>query len=303
MKKSSSFHKITADSGSFLYKIMVRVLYFPLNFINNLFPSKKLDKELQVSRFMMEDEKKLTSQYQKLDILCSPARKLSDLFWVNYNWQKLEELIGRFNICDIGCGGGRYYSFINDTSGCKINRYLGIDIKENKNWEKLKKNNNNVNFTLYNGKDVFNEIPVQTNLIISQSAIEHFIEDITIFKQIRRFIDNSNHPVVQIHLFPAAKCLWLYRFHGVRQYTPRTISKITELFKQKYTKELIQLGGKECFKTHLAFVKKGVFGKDFRKSRTEEYNKFCHNAILSDVIQDKQGEAVFYALVIKPKSK
>ncbi len=48
--------------------------------------------------------------------------------------------------------------------------------------------------------------------------------------QLRDFAAAINRPSILVHLMPSAACLRLYRHHGLRQYTPRTISKITRLF-------------------------------------------------------------------------
>src|SRR5208283_5417616 len=68
------------------------------------------------------------------------------------------------------------------------------------------------------------------NLIITQSALEHFEKDLNFFRQIADHVARTRRPIVQFHLIPSAACLTTYPWHGVRQYTPRTISRITRLF-------------------------------------------------------------------------
>jgi len=236
--KSSSFHRVTSDRGSIFYKIFARFVHTPLSFINNLNPNKNVDKKLKISYFTT---KKLEEQYVKLDKLSSPSRKLSDLFWINQDWEQMQKELGKINICDIGCGSGNYFLKLQEYSYNKISNYKGLDIYENKNWNNLKEKFNNTGFQKYDGKNIVNLIPDTTNLIISQSAIEHFSEDITIFNQINKFVKKAKHSVYQIHLFPSKICLKLYPFHGVRQYTPRNISKITRLFSDFSKIELFEL--------------------------------------------------------------
>ena len=245
--KSSSFHKVTADRKVLYYKIFARIVHTPLNFINNLNSNRNIDPKIKISYFKTD---KLKEQYSKLDKLSSPSRKLSDLFWINQDWENIQKELGKINICDIGCGSGNYFLKLQEYSNNKISNYKGLDIHENKNWKNLKEKFNNTNFQKYNGKNIVDLIPDTTNLIISQSAIEHFSEDITIFKQINKFVKKVKHNVYQIHLFPSKICLKLYPFHGVRQYTPRNISKITRLFSDFSEVELFELGGENANKVH-----------------------------------------------------
>ena len=46
--KSSSFHTVTSDRGNVFYKIFVRIVHIPLNFINNLNENKNIDKNLKL---------------------------------------------------------------------------------------------------------------------------------------------------------------------------------------------------------------------------------------------------------------
>lgn len=294
--KSSSFHKITSDRGNILYKIFARFVHTPLNFINNFNASKNIDKKLKISYFKILN---FEEQYKKLEKLSSPSRKLSDLFWMSQNWKEIKDKLKEINICDIGCGNGNYYLKLQKYSNNKITNYKGLDIYENKNWESLKQKNKIVSFEKYDGKNIVNLIPKNTNLIISQSAIEHFSEDITIFKQIKAFVKKSKHPVYQIHLFPSKVCLKLYPFHGVRQYTPRNISKITRLFSDFSEVELFELGGENANKVHIDYITKGLFKKDKRKNNPDIYENACFEALKKDLTNNKTSNPNFYTLVIK----
>ncbi len=294
--KSSSFHKISADKTNVFYKIFARFVHTPLNIINNSHQLKDIDENIKQSRFALNY---LIEQYPKLDKNSSPARKLSDLFWLNLDWHILKKEFGEINILDIGCGSGGYYNKLQEYSDNKINEYYGLDIKSNENWKSLTENNNSIKFKKYNGTNIYGLIPEKTNLIISQSAIEHFIEDITIFKEIASFIKNSKNAITQIHLFPSAECVKLYPFHGVRQYTPRTISKITRLFSEFSEVELISMGGEESNKIHINYILNGIFKKDIREIKSEKYEQECFNAIKKDLIAKNTKEISFYALIIK----
>ena len=98
----------------------------------------------------------------------------------------------------------------------------------------------------------------------------------------------------QIHLFPSRVGLKLFGFHGVRQYTPRTVSKITNLFSGNFNKELILLGGRNSSEVHMKYIRK----KDVRKEKKEEYKEACYRAFLKDLKDEvKADDANFYAKV------
>ncbi len=298
--KSTSFHRITADRGSLLYKIFAKLVHTPLNLINNLNANKNIDTRIKKLYFRTN---KFEEQYPKLEKLSSPSRKLSDLFWMNLDWNNLEKELGELKICDIGCGSGNYFLKLLEFSGNRIKKYTGLDIVRNKNWEKLKSIYSTVNFKKYDGKNMFALIPSDTNLIISQSAIEHFLEDITIFKQLRDFTLKTEQKVNQIHLFPSKACIKLYPFHGVRQYTPKNISKITRLFFSKVSDlELYELGSENTYKAHRDFINIGLFKRDLRKRDEGIYEQTCYKAIKDDLEKFKTNMPNFYALVIKNRT-
>lgn len=296
--KSSSFHRLSADNKNLFYKIFAKIFHTPLNFLNNLFADYNVDEKLKLSKFVL---KNFENQYKKTEILSSPTRKLSDLFWQNVNWDVFKNENGEINVFDIGCGSGNYFKKLQDFSGNIISNYKGIDIYENQNWKILEKDFSNVEFAIYDGINILNEIPEKTNLIISQSAIEHIIEDITIFRQIKTFIEKSNHKVAQIHLFPSEICLRLYPFHGVRQYTPRNISKISKLFSDFCNVELFALGGKNSNNIHQKYINKGLFNKDIRNLDKEKYNNECYEAIKKDFSDERIYKPGFYALTTNVK--
>ncbi|NJO88108.1 MAG: class I SAM-dependent methyltransferase [Chloroflexia bacterium] len=248
-----------------MYKIFARIVHTPLNFINNLYPTKCVDPRIQKFYFKTP---KFEEQYNKLERLASPSRKLSDLFWMNLDWAEIENKLGEINICDLGCGTGKYYLKLQEYSENKINQYVGFDIAEKPGWANFKANYANVRFAKYDGRNILDLIPANTSLIISQSAIEHFSEDLTIFKQLVDFAENATQNVFQIHLFPSKACLKLYPFHGIRQYTLRNISKITKLFPNAPEIKLYELGGENAYKAHTQFINNGFF-KEISEIKTK----------------------------------
>ena len=291
--KSTSIHTLNADRG---LKRRVKILHFILNKLNNLFPNYKIDKSLEVRNFKEENLKK---NWLKCSITSSPGTKIADLFWINLPWNLIKKELNEINILDIGCGEGNYGHKFVDYSNNNINRYVGLDIKRYNNWIKLKKKYSFFQFYKFSGKNFTNLIPHETNLFITQTAIEHFEEDLTFFNQISDYISSSRRNIIQIHIFPARASLSLMPFHGVRQYTPRTVSKIISIFKDFSYTILFNLGGKYCNYLHYKYITEPRRNKlgDMRFKKTQEYNKLSFNAIIKDM-EYPQKSPLGYALVI-----
>jgi SAM-dependent methyltransferase len=293
-KKSTSIHGINAD-----YRIdsVKKVLYLVLNRLNNSFPFLWADKKVIYRDFKCED---LKEQWEKVPAESTPARKLCDLFCIKLPWQKIQAELGEIHVLDCGCGSGRYGERLLDYSPIPISTYTGFDVAKSDRWPALEKKYQNFKFHQIDGNDIFGYIPGKTNFILSMTALEHFTEDIFYFDQIRDFIDSRKRPVLQVHCFPSPACLRLYRFHGIRQYTPRTIGKFTRLFHASSYMILFNLGGKMCNKVHYRYITRPMRSKkhpDLRKSDLAAYDKMLFDAMQSDMA-NASGHPTFYALVI-----
>ncbi len=110
---------------------------------------------------------------------------------------------------------------------------------------------------------------------------------------------------IQVHLFPSSTCLKLYLAHGVRQYTPRTVSKITRIFKPFSYSILYSLGGKAYNQLHYKYITiptlLHLIGlskfSDLRDTKIEKYNKS-----IREIIRSNKNKVIsqpsFYALII-----
>jgi len=299
MRRSTSIHNFNADNENLnkFYKIINLSFYLLFNWINNLFPYTNIDNNLVIRNFICRDFKKY---WNKLSIKSSPSRKLSDLFWLKLPWNKIYKELKEINIFDIGCGSGNYGYKLLNFSNNKIASYTGIDIYQDNNWEKLEKKYSNFRFYKYNGKNILDVIPGKANFIMSQSVLEHIEGDLILFKQIKDHVLSYKKSVIQIHLFPSSSCLLTYPKHGIRQYTPRTISKITRLFKNFSHSVLFSLGGKECNRLHYKFITKPRLRQkigDLRDLKIQEYDKKLIIAIEKDMKLFQKFPS-FYALVI-----
>ncbi|MBM4300576.1 MAG: class I SAM-dependent methyltransferase [Deltaproteobacteria bacterium] len=290
---STSVHTLNADEK--LNKAN-RFLWFILNWANNNFFSNAKDPALLTRDFIADISE---ANWSQTDIKSSPSRKLSDLFWLQLPWWLIRSELGEINIFDTGCGSGNYGVKLQSYSKNIIANYTGVDLSQHDNWNVLEERYPNLSFHRLDSADIIDYIPEDINLFISQSAIEHFKNDLTYFKHIREFVRRTSKSVMQVHLFPSRACLKLNLEHGVRQYTPRTISLITRLFQDCSYSTLYRMGGTECNKLHWEMITQPLFFHkigDLRETRTQEYDQRLRQAIAAD--NKKPGEPNFYALLI-----
>jgi hypothetical protein len=291
--RSSSIHNLNADTGlSFIEKL----LYLFLNWMNNLFPYTNLDPRLSIRSYGDEEWRKhLSATYESSSV----GRRLSDIFWRTLPWDKIQEELGEIHIFDTGCGHGNYSERLQNASGGRIASYTGVDAKRRPSWDELEEKYSNFNFLESRSSDITPLIPEKANLFVTQSAIEHFDGDLRFFEQIRGHVEKSGKPTIQIHNCPGKAILPLYLFHGIRQYTPRTISKITRLFKDSHI-YLYGLGGRYGKKVQwkyftlpqLILRRQAAWKKDIHK-----YDADVQKAIEAD-IRNPSDSPIFWVLII-----
>ena len=146
------------------------------------------------------------------------------------------------------------------------------------------KKNSNFNFEIKTYLDLAKHVKTKTNIFISQSAIEHFHYDLKYFKQIKDFIDLTKQNIIQIHLFPSPACLWLYLFHGYRQYNLNSILKILKIFRNNncYFK-LFCLGGNGCNMQHFKSITIPFFFQKCFQNKPKKYFKNLKKNVLNDI--------------------
>lgn len=291
--RSTSIHHLNADKR---LNIIQKFFYLILNWANNLFPYSNVDKDIVIRDFVSED---LRAHWSKLRIKSSPSRKLSELFLLELPWNQIRQELNEIHVLDIGCGPGNSGSKLIEFSNNNVASYTGFDIRKHDNWTKLEEMHPNFRFQQRISSNILEYIPEGTNFFITQSSIEHFDEDLCFFDQIREYIQSCRRSVIQVHLFHSSPCLKLFLFHGVRQYTPRTVSKIWKLFKGFSYAQLFRLGGRECNHLHYKYITEPIVlkGVDLRDLRTQEYDRKLLKTIEQDMKRPQKLPA-FYALII-----
>jgi len=229
---------------------------------------------------------------------------INELFWIKFPWMRVKEELSDINILSTGCGSGAYGERLLNYSNSKISHFTGIDILEHPNWKILEEKYDHFKFFRGDSKEIFDYIPKGTNFFITQSALEHFSEDLTFFKEIRDYIKSTNKNIIQIHTFPSRVCLHLYRFHGIRQYTLPSIAKITNLFKDFSYSVLYNLGGDYCNYLHYKYLTNHPLRKKtfLRDLKPDEYRKLLYLSIKKDMMSPQQNPN-FYALIIHSNYK
>lgn len=171
----------------------------------------------------------------------SPGRIYADMFL----YEKLEEIIPQkeIKVLDIGCGSG-YVRKIFSELGYKIN-YTGVDVKKHSDFEKY--NQYAITSELIESKIEDFQTDKKFDLVFSICALEHIKDDISAVSKTWKFLKPKG---IQIHIVPTFWSLFLYLWHGYRQYTPALLEK---MFKEKDFR-MYRLGGLFSFFLHLLFI-------------------------------------------------
>lgn len=293
--RSTAIHSINADNG---LGVVGKTAWLLFNAINNTFPFYSVDRNLIQADFTVED---LDAGWDEFRQGVSPARRLCDLFWKHLQWRTLaRDLGGGIRALEVGCGSGSYGELLNRFAGGRL-RYRGVDISAHPAWGKYDCSMGYEFFQADSAGDIHPYLK-DINFVFTQSALEHFSEDLTFFQQIADFVRNANYAVFQAHLFPSADCITTFPWHGIREYTPRTISKITRLFQANTRKTLYRLGSSRCNKVHRRWITLPSYTArgDQRGRDVSAYDRELKEAIRKDM-DDPGKETCFYALVIQSR--
>jgi len=267
-----------------------------LNSCNNTFPNTNVDSRIKYDYFRADYE----SLNTKPGVLpSSPTRFLCDSFWNDLHWESIiTKLNNEIHVLEVGCGSGKYGEIIQAQVGSYFNSYFGIDVQKHKSWNKLKIDDR-YDFIVGDAKNISSHLPGK-NVIITQSALEHFDEDMIYFEQIQEYVNNVDESILQIHLIPSASCITTYPWHGIRQYTPRNISKITNLFSDNSSITLTSLGSRNVNKTHRKYITVPLLflRQDNRFKNRESYLSDLRKSVNSDNFEHDPNSSAFYALTI-----
>lgn len=295
---TTSIHRLNGDRH---LSHAGKLAYFALNWLNNRLPEWFVDPHMTIRDFRCPN---LAASMSQLGAGTSPSRRLSDLFWITLPWPEIQEELDAIRVLDVGCGEGGYASRLMTWSGDRIVSYLGADVRAHERWRALEQDDPRIRFIETDAGALMRSAPEGTNLIVSQSTIEHIDADLEFFEGVRDYVARRGHGTLQIHLCPSPACLKLYLLHGVRQYTPRTLSKITRLFEDGYA-VVYRLGGRESNRIHYRFITAPLMSQrtgNLRLARAAEYEAAVLAAIERDMTRPQPSPA-FYALVVHSRPR
>lgn len=185
----------------------------------------------------------------------SPGRKYIDSFLKN----QIKDLTTprEISMLDIGCGSGYIRKILSEQgfSG----KYLGVDVQDYYQRDLTSKFSHD--FVQKRIEDF--ESSEKFDLIISNTALEHIEQDKLAIEKCHGFLKSGG---VAVHMVPSSAALFLYLFHGYRQYSRR---RIATLFDGKDI-TVYRLGGLFSFLWHfiLIAIPVHIFRRDFfRKFR------------------------------------
>lgn len=229
------------------------------------------------------------------DAPISPSRFLSNTFWMSTNWSELEQEIGEpVQVLEVGCGTGRYGALLKSLHPVT---YTGLDLSPSGEWEKYRQDG----LIFYEDSyENFSEIVSTQNLIITQSALEHFDKDLKLMHDIGKYARQRSGNTCAIHLFPSATGLFKFIFHGIRYYNLRTVSKLISKSNSPDRSAVYVLGGPFSNIFHISNITlRSLFlKKPLQTIEKSGYFIKLSRAIGLDARWTPKNCASFYALVM-----
>ena len=312
--KSTSIHNINGDRP---LTAADKAFYLLFNHISNNIMSNQdilLQDNIEVSDFILAKERFESLWSQRfLETTSSPSRVMCDMFWMSLPWEKIENTIGPLKIADLGCGKGQYLKLLrNCTAG--IRDYRGFDHQPRREWSQCQAwglaHDVNTQFETIDLEttsimSALTTPPADTNLIISQSFMEHIKNDLEVFEDLRDFMLKRTRPTMQVHLLVASAAAPLFLLHGYRQYGIYALKQITDLYRDpRFELKLYKLADGLSNKVHFEYITDPIYLKnsvDGRETAPDAYRKALKNALLEDMTTPIEDPS-FWALVIETRS-
>ena len=161
----------------------------------------------------------------------APSRFYCEVFWRSLPWKAIRRELGAVNILELGCGSGNRFRMFSRVFGSSLAHYVGVDIRRRPAWTEIEREDGRVRFVQSHAESLPEQLLQSANLIVSQSVLEHVQEDRAFFQAHAAVLERTGGPVVQIHLVPATASLFLYLWHGYRQYSRTSLSRLVSGYK------------------------------------------------------------------------
>ena len=112
---SNKFRNFSGDKKLSFFK---KILWLIISYINIKFTGK-IDKKISFVKFKINTKLLIKNNLFKSK---SPIRLICNVFWQSIDWEKVEhKLDNKIKLLEVGCGDGRYFSFIKKISKIKKN--------------------------------------------------------------------------------------------------------------------------------------------------------------------------------------
>ncbi len=288
---SSSSHTVNAD---YFMSTSDKLKYFLFNLVNNLGTKIRM-RDIKVEKFN-PSKSAVIEHLNKITDPTSPSRIMSNIFWEYLDWRLIrEKLNGEIRVLEVGCGTGKYGEKLNRVAS--IDSYKGVDIEAREEWRL-----NQVDHFFFQRASFedFSEFTSRENLIITQSALEHFNHDLQFFESIGNYAKKCDFPIVSIHLFPSPMCLFTFLFHGIRQYNRRSILKLIRSCGVPQIVNLYILGGLRSNLFHLVQItfRSVIFRKPLSSKHMPSYISKISKVLARDSKSRSKFSPSFYALIL-----
>ncbi len=201
----------------------------------------------------------------------SPARVLAEAFIVH----ELPNLIAdrRIRVLDVGCGSGRMSDLLGKAGFA--GHYVGVDVQNRFAGARWQGGSFTTEFVEGDAHDLV--LQPDFDLIISNSALEHVPDDGRLIARLQTLLA---HGGLQVHLVPSTWALFLFLWHGYRQYGRAAIAA-------RFPGQpplVYWLGGAACFLVHfmLITVPEMLFRQSLRKRFPGFYAAVLRRALRVD---------------------
>lgn len=228
-----------------------------------------------------------------LPAAASPTRILSNKFWLSEQTRRIAARLGDVHVTDIGCGSGGYAKLFEDVFSMRS--YLGLDLNPRPTWVETPTRR----FVAMPAEQISADILGRTNLVTSQSALEHFPEDLTFARKAGAWARSASWPIVQMHLLPGP---WGWRQtgpHGFRGYPANGLRKLIDAFAPDDYR-VVALGGPACNRVHFQWVYDKLRPGSRDRRGESGYVPALSQALEEDLARRAVpvGDACFIALVL-----
>jgi len=236
----------------------------------------------------------------------SPSRIVCNMLWSEIDFRAISKSFDEpLHFFDIGCGKGEYGLYMQELSQKFFGSYVGLDMYKADSFP------DNFEHILSDAANAANAISSNVNFIMSQSALEHIEHDSMTIESVTNKLLLNKRKFIQVHMVPAPSSLWLYLWHGWRQYSKKSLSKLVSKSirnNDDLNVFAIPICGPSCFKTH--FFRITIFSyililRGKRKEKSWESFPLVHEKIEIAVKNDLKAKSIknnaFWAVVIASK--